>query len=210
MKKLFLFFVLICFLFVGCKTTKNAGENLPPESQTETSEQVEIEQVPPVEESSETEPSLEDVIEEQADLILPFDQEIDLETDEFTTEDEFFYGDEFVPENQDENPIPENTEVEVENEPDLIISDEFFVDEDFISEDEILSEEEFLENQLDELTNEVEGTEMEISENQEEVLSTEDETELGTESEFQNENQLHKWNNRTLQGRGKEGRRYRF
>ena len=194
MKKLFLFFVLICFLFVGCKTTKNAGETLPPESQTETLEQVEIEQVPPVEESFETEPSLEDVIEEQVDLPLPFDQEIDSETDEFTTEDEFYYGDDFVPENQEENPIPENTEVEVENEPELIISDEFFVDEDFISEDEIFSEEEFIENQLDELTNElnneVEETEMEISENQEDVLATEDETELETESEFQNENQL--------------------
>ena len=194
MKKLFLFFVLICFLFVGCKTTKNAGETLPPESQTETSDQVEIEQVPPVEESSETEPSLEDVIEEQGDLILPFDQEIDLETDEFTAEDEFYYGDDFIPENQEENPIPENTEVEVENEPELIISDEFFIDDEFVAEEEFLSEEEFLENQLDELTNEVnnevEETEMEISENQEDVLLTEDETELETESEFQNENQL--------------------
>ena len=194
MKKLFLFFVLICFLFVGCKTTKNAGETLPPESQTETSDQVEIEQVPPVEESSETEPSLEDVIEEQGDLILPFDQEIDLETDEFTAEDEFYYGDDFIPENQEENPIPENTEVEVENEPELIISDEFFIDDEFVAEEEFLSEEEFLENQLDELTNEVnnevEETEMEISENQEDVLLTEDKTELETESEFQNENQL--------------------
>ena len=194
MKKLFLFLVLICFLFVGCKTTKNAGETIPPESQTETSDQVEIEQVPPVEESTETEPSLEDVIEEQGDLPLPFDQEIDSETDEFTTEDEFYYGDDFVPENKEENPIPENTEVEVENEPELIISDEFFMDDEFVSEDEILSEEEFLENQLDELTNEVnnevEETKTEISENQEEVLSTEDETELAKESEFQNENQL--------------------
>mgnify|MGYP002517392967 CR=1 FL=1 len=51
MKKIFLFFILICFLFVGCKTTKDAGEVLPPESQTESTEQVEIEEVPPVDEN---------------------------------------------------------------------------------------------------------------------------------------------------------------
>ena len=189
MKKLFLFFVLICFLFVGCKTTKNAGETLPPDSQTETSDQVEIEPVPPVEESFETEPSLEEVIENQGDLPLPFDQEFETDTDEFTTEDEFYYGDDFVPENQEENQIPENTEVEIENEPELIISDEFFTDEEFNSEDEFLSEEEFLENQLDEfeneLNNEVEELESEISENFDEVLSTEIQNELVPENENQ-------------------------
>ena len=117
MKKLFLFFILICFLFVGCKTTKDAGETLPPESQTETSDQVQIEEVPPVGEDLETQPSLEEVIEEQGDLPLPFDQEFDSETDEVTSEDEFYYGDDFVPENQEENQIPENTDVELENEP---------------------------------------------------------------------------------------------
>ena len=189
MKKLFLFFVLICFLFVGCKTTKNAGETLPPESQAETTDQVEIEPVPPVEESFETEPSLEEVIENQGDLPLPFDQEFETETDEFTSEDEFYYGDDFVPENQEENQIPENTEVEIENEPELIISDEFFTDEEFNSEDEFLSEEEFLENQLDEfeneLNNEVEELESDISENLDEVLSTEIQNEFVPENENQ-------------------------
>lgn len=170
MKKLFLFLLLICFLFVGCKTTKDAGETLPPESQTQTSEQVEIEEVPPVEESQETQPSLEEVIEEQGDLPLPFDPEFDSENDEFTTEDEFYYGDDFVPENQEENQIPENTDIELENEPELIISDEF------------LSEEEFLETQLEEeISNEVET---EIIENPEEDLETELDPELETENEL--------------------------
>lgn len=191
MKKLFLFFILICFLFVGCKTTKDAGETLPPESQTETSDQVQIEEVPPVEEDLESQPSLEEVIEEQGDLPLPFDQEFDSETDEVTSEEEFYYGDDFVPENQEENQIPENTDVELENEPELIISDEFLSEEEFISDDEFFSEEEFLENQLDELDNELEEienpteVENEISENQEDVLSTESETELVPENENQ-------------------------
>ena len=189
MKKLFLFFVLICFLFVGCKTTKNAGETLPPESQTETSDQIEIEQVPPVEESFETEPSLEDVIEEQGDLPLPFYQDFDaeLDTEEFTTEDEFFYGDEFVPENKDEiktepsvdesfeeNVFSENTDVELENEPELVFSDEFIFD------DEIPSEDEFLETS----TNELE-TDNENLEKQDDILASE--TELENESESENQ-----------------------
>ena len=120
MKKIFLFFILICFLFVGCKTTKDAGEVLPPESQTESTEQVEIEEVPPVDEN------LDEIITEQGDLPLPFDQDFDSETDEFASEDEFFYGDDFVPENQ----FPENTEVEVENEPELVVSDGFIGEDD--------------------------------------------------------------------------------
>ena len=182
MKKLFLFFILICFLFVGCKTTKDAGEVLPPESQTQTSGQVEIEEVPPVEESQETQPSLEDVIEEQGDLPLPFDQDFDSETDEFTSEDEFFYGDDFVPENQ----FPENTEVEVENEPELVVSD------GFIGEDEFFTEEEFFDsqsNEIDEIDdyNEVEN---EISENQEENLSNEIESEVESEVKTENETRV--------------------
>ena len=189
MKKLFLFFVLICFLFVGCKTTKNAGENLPPESQIETSEQVEIEQVPPVEESLGTEPSLEDVIEEQGDLPLPFYQDFDAELDseEFPTEDEFFYGDEFVPENQDEiiiepsvdesfeeNVFSENTDVELENEPELVFSDEF------IFEDDIPSEDEFLETSTNELEIDNENLEK-----QDDILVSETEIEIESESENQ-------------------------
>ena len=69
-----------------------------------------------------------------------FDAELDSE--EFPTEDEFFYGDEFVPENQDEikiepsvdesfeeNVFSENTDVELENEPELVFSDEFIFDD---------------------------------------------------------------------------------
>ena len=176
MKKIFLFFILICFLFVGCKTTKDAGEVLPPESQTESTEQVEIEEVPPVDEN------LDEIITEQGDLPLPFDQDFDSETDEFTSEDEFFYGDDFVPENQ----FPENTEVEVENEPELVISD------GFIGEDEFFTEEEFFDsqsNEIDEIDdyNEVEN---EISENQEENLSNETESEVESEVKTENETRV--------------------
>lgn len=176
MKKIFLFFILICFLFVGCKTTKDAGEVLPPESQTESTEQVEIEEVPPVDEN------LDEIITEQGDLPLPFDQDFDLETDEFASEDEFFYGDDFVPENQ----FPENTEVEVENEPELVVSDGFIGEDDFFTEEEFFDSQS---NEIDEIDdyNEVEN---EISENQEENLSNEIESEVESEVKTENETQV--------------------
>ncbi len=192
MKKIFLCFTLISFLLVGCKSTKNANENLPPESQTESSEQVTIDEVPPVEdilltedilsedvptegitsiddvsENMVQEPTLEEIIEEQGDLTLPFSKDFDSSLDDFTSSDEFFYGEDFLPDEQ----ITENHGTEKKDEtflPDNQQDEEIFADSSFDSTELSTTEENILveENNITEETSLTEeSSEKEIAEN---------------------------------------------
>lgn len=168
MKNIFLYILVISFLFFGCKSTDNVAtpENI------ENQDSVKIDEVLPVEDVLEntdlnqndstlqnednmnlSQSEIDKFIEEKGDLPLPlYDEFVPITEDssEFDNSDEFYFGDEFIPE--DELQISE--QIEQEN-------------KDLFKDDDNSEQKDFLANELNQVA----------SENSEEVFSSQNDLE---------------------------------
>lgn len=192
MKNIFLYILLFSLILFGCKSTDNVETSENDEKQ----DTVQVDEVLPIEEEADLQTQdssdsaeilgqedIEKIIAEQGDLPLPLYDEfvpITENLDEIDNTDEFFYGDEFVPQDivqevqQNENSVINSFDKENLDSDDILVNEQNSVAQTFEDNKSINNNDEFFSQDFDEVsdsnkslnfTDEVDSKNNSVSEN---------------------------------------------
>lgn len=170
MKNIFLYILLFSLILFGCKSTDNVETSENDEKQ----DTVQVDEVLPIEEEADLQTQdssdsaeilgqedIEKIIAEQGDLPLPLYDEfvpITENLDEIDNTDEFFYGDEFVPQDivqevqQNENSVINSFDKENLDSDDILVNEQNSVAQTFEENKSINNNDEFLSQDFDEVS----------------------------------------------------------
>lgn len=170
MKNIFLYILLFSLILFGCKSTDNVETSENDEKQ----DTVQVDEVLPIEEEADLQTQdssdsaeilgqedIEKIIAEQGDLPLPLYNEfvpITENLDEIDNTDEFFYGDEFVPQDivqevqQIENSVINSFDKENLDSDDILVNEQNSVAQTFEENKSINNNDDFFSQDFDEVT----------------------------------------------------------